>query len=278
VPVSQGKYNNTDFGVNALLGIEFGRLFLTANYSQGLSEFYQTNNLTGSFRNKVMGATIGFYLSNERKRDAKSKDRDHDGVPDIEDDCPGKKGSALSKGCPDKDGDGVADQVDNYPEFAGSAKHNGCPAPDTDKDGINDDDDKCPNQKGVKENNGCPEINKEIKSSIESYAKRIQFKYKSAALSKKSKIVLDGIVKILKENPELQVLIEGYTSSDGNPRNHLRLSLERAESVKEYLVLNGIKAKRLKAAGFGDENPLNKNKTEAERAINRRVELKITNN
>jgi OOP family OmpA-OmpF porin len=90
--------------------------------------------------------------------------------------------------------------------------------------------------------------------------------------------VLDGIVKILKENTHLNVFIEGYTSSDGNGRNHINLSQKRAESVKEYLELNGIQSKRLKAVGFGDANPLNGNKTEAERALNRRVELKINSN
>ena len=74
------------------------------------------------------------------------------------------------------------------------------------------------------------------------------------------------------------MLIEGYTSSDGNGRNHIILSQKRAESVKEYLETNGIKEKRLKAVGFGDANPINENKTEGERALNRRVELKITSN
>ena len=130
----------------------------------------------------------------------------------------------------------------------------------------------------MKENNGCPEIDPDIRSEIDRFAKRIQFKYKSTTLSKKSKEVLDEIIKILKENTHLNVLIEGYTSSDGNGRNHMTLSQRRAESVREYLEMNGIKAKRLKAVGFGDSNPLNGNKTEAERALNRRVELKITSN
>ena len=196
----------------------------------------------------------------------------------MQDECPKLKGSATAKGCPDQDGDGVADKDDNCPNIAGTSKRNGCPAPDSDHDGVNDDEDKCLNVAGVKENNGCPEIDKELRSEIDRYAKRIQFKYKSTVLNKKSKEVLDGIVKILKENTHLNVLIEGYTSSDGNGRNHINLSQLRAESVKEYFEQNGIKANRLKAVGFGDANPLNENKTEAERAANRRVELKITSN
>ena len=86
--------------------------------------------------------------------------------------------------------------------------------------------------------------------------------------------VLDKVVKILKRNPSLNVLIEGYTSKDG--RNHQKISEARANSVKTYLEEQGIKAKRLKAVGFGATNPINEQKTEAERALNRRVELKIT--
>jgi outer membrane protein OmpA-like peptidoglycan-associated protein len=278
IPRSQGKYRNVDFGVNAVAGIEFGKMFVTANFSRGLSSFYTANTNTGTFKHQVAGLTVGFFLNNDKKRDAKKRDRDEDGVPDIQDECPKLKGSAAAKGCPDQDGDGVADKDDNCPNIAGTAKRNGCPAPDSDQDGVNDDDDKCPDVSGVKENNGCPAINEALKSEIDRYAKRIQFKYKSSALTKKSKEVLDGIIIILKKNTHLNVLIEGYTSSDGNPKNHVNLSQSRAESVKTYLEENGIQAKRLKAVGFGDTNPLNGNKTEAERSINRRVELKITTN
>lgn len=278
IPRSQGKYKNMDFGVSALAGIEFGKLFVTANFSKGLSQFYTANTNTGSFKNQVFGATVGFYLNKDKKREASTRDRDEDGVPDVQDECPKLKGSALAKGCPDQDNDGVADKDDYCPNIAGTPKRNGCPAPDSDNDGVNDDDDKCPGVKGVKENNGCAAIDEKIKNEIDRFAKRIQFKYKSTVLSKKSKEVLDEIVKILKENKNLNVLIEGYTSSDGNGRNHLNLSQKRAESVREFLEANGIQAKRLNAVGFGDANPLNKNETEAERAANRRVELKVTSN
>ncbi|HUQ65425.1 MAG TPA: OmpA family protein [Flavitalea sp.] len=275
---SQGKYNNIDLGVNAVAGVEFGKLFITANFSKGLTQFYKANTNTGTFKNQVIGATIGFFLNKDKKREASTRDRDGDGVPDVDDECPKLKGSLLAKGCPDQDNDGVADKDDNCPNIAGVAKHNGCPATDSDHDGVSDDEDKCPGVAGVKQNNGCPEIDQNLRSEIDRYAKRIQFKYKSTALSNKSKQVLDAVIVILKQNTHLNVLIEGYTSSDGNGRNHLKLSQMRAESVRAYLEENGIKAKRLKAIGFGNENPLNQNKTETERASNRRVELKITSN
>ena len=278
VPRSSGKYKNIDFGVNALAGVEFGKLFITANFSKGLTQFYTANTNTGSFKNQVLGATIGFYLNKDKKREAAKRDRDSDGVPDINDECPRIKGSATAKGCPDQDADGVPDKDDNCPNIAGKAARNGCPAPDNDRDGVDNDEDKCPDVAGVKANNGCPDIDAGIRSEIDRFAKRIQFKYKSTVLSKKSKGELDEIVKILRGNTHLNVLIEGYTSSDGNGRNHITLSQRRAQSVKEYLEANGIMSKRLKAVGLGDTKPLNGNKTEAERALNRRVELKITSN
>jgi OOP family OmpA-OmpF porin len=277
IPRSQGKYNNVDVGLNAFAGFEFGRLFVNANFSKGLSQFYKTNSNSGTFRNQVAGLTVGLFLSNEKHRDVKSRDRDKDGVPDNEDECPREKGTAQTKGCPDKDGDGVADKNDNCPDIAGTVKNNGCPAVDSDKDGVDDEVDKCPNEKGTKENEGCPEVDKNLKSRMENYAKRVQFKYRSITLSEKSKLVLDDVAKILKRNPGLNVLIEGYTSNDGNPKNHIKLSQSRADAVNEYLQMSGVKAKRIKAIGFGDANPINRNKTESERAANRRVELKITN-
>lgn len=274
LPRSQANYKNVDLGVNAFIGAEFGQFFFNANFSKGLTRFYEPYSATGSFKHQVAGASIGIYLNREQKREQKQRDRDRDKVPDEFDECPREKGSAATHGCPDSDNDGVADKNDACPTIAGSAKYKGCLPPDTDKDGVNDDDDKCPAEKGTKENDGCPENATTLKGTFENYAKRIQFRYKSADLTPQSMEVLDKVVKILKRNPSLNVLIEGYTSKDG--RNHQKISEARANSVKTYLEEQGIKAKRLKAVGFGATNPINEQKTEAERALNRRVELKIT--
>lgn len=274
LPRSEAKYRNVDAGVNAFAGLEFGKFFMNANFSRAFTDFYQPVSGASPFKHQTVGVAIGVYLSSEKKRVSKLKDRDNDNVPDRQDECPREKGSALSKGCPDKDGDGVADKNDFCPNLAGPAARNGCPPSDTDKDGVNDDEDKCPNEKGTKENNGCPEEMENLKGTFESYARRVQFRYKSAELTESSKEVLDKIVKILKRNRSLNVLIEGYTSKDG--RNHLRISQSRAESVKKYFEENGISPRRLKAVGFGAANPVNEQRTEAERALNRRVELKVT--
>jgi outer membrane protein OmpA-like peptidoglycan-associated protein len=274
LPRSQATYKNIDAGLNAFAGLEFGRIFMNGIFSKGLTSFYKPFNSEGTFKHQVVGASLGVYLNRETRSSKKERDRDHDGVPDKDDACPRDKGSVATGGCPDKDSDGVSDKDDSCPTIAGTNSRKGCPAPDSDKDGVNDDEDKCPNVKGTKDSEGCPESAETLKGAFENYAKRIQFRYKSAELTDDSKDVLDIVVKILKRNPELNVLIEGYTSKDG--KNHQKISEARALSVKEYLEQNGVKSKRLKAIGFGASNPVNAGKTEAERALNRRVELKIT--
>ena len=84
-------------------------------------------------------------------------DRDHDGVPDSRDECPGEYGATAS-GCPDADNDGIPDHRDNCKYEAGLAAYNGCPAPsDRDRDGVADAADKCPDQYGDKRFQGCPD-------------------------------------------------------------------------------------------------------------------------
>lgn len=328
-----GKYNTFDFGVNGLAGFEFGRVFLTANYSRGLNNFYQSPNYDGRFKHQVMGASLGVYIGKPTK--IAGKDKDGDGVPDKNDKCPDVKGSALLNGCPDQDSDGIPDNEDNCPQawgpadnkgcpyedrdgdgvldkddkcptvaglkenngcppvdtdkdgipdkddkcptVAGLSRYNGCPVPDTDGDGVNDEEDKCPAVKGLKENNGCPEVNKEIVEKVNYAAKRILFKFGKADISPESFKTLDEVVDILKQNPELKLTIEGHTSSDGIREVNMKLSQDRANTVKAYMVSKGIGESRLTAVGYGPDRPLNAGKTEAEKAKNRRVELKVSN-
>jgi outer membrane protein OmpA-like peptidoglycan-associated protein len=71
--------------------------------------------------------------------------------------------------------------------------------------------------------------------------------------------------------------VEGHTSNDGIRDENLKLSRERANAVKNYLVSKGISATRITARGFGPDKMLNAGKTEAQKAQNRRVELKLSN-
>jgi len=231
-------------------------------------------------------------------------DKDNDGVVDSIDACPDVAGLASLQGCPDKDGDGIGDKDDKCPDVPGLAKYGGCPIPDTDKDGVNDEEDKCPtvpgvvryqgcpipdsdkdgvndeedkcpNLAGVKENQGCPVIKEEIKKKVEKAAQSIYFATGSAKLLAKSYKGLNEVVKVLNENPEMKLAIDGHTDNVGKPEKNQVLSDNRAASVKKYLVSKGVDESRLTSAGHGQDQPVADNKTAAGRAKNRRVELKL---
>lgn len=232
-------------------------------------------------------------------------DRDNDGVVDSLDACPDQAGTAALQGCPDRDGDGIADKDDKCPDQAGLAKYNGCPIPDTDKDGINDEQDKCPTVAGVAKyegcpvpdkdndgvndeedmcpsvpgtaaNKGCPEIKEEIKKKVSIAANNILFATGSAKLVASSYKGLNEVVKILQDDPEMKLAIDGHTDNTGKPDKNQVLSENRANAVKQYIVSKGIDESRLTSAGHGQDSPVADNKTAAGRKKNRRVELTLS--
>jgi outer membrane protein OmpA-like peptidoglycan-associated protein len=89
--------------------------------------------------------------------------------------------------------------------------------------------------------------------------------------------VLDDVATVLVQNHELKLTIEGHSSSDGNYDVNVQLSQQRAERVKKYLSTKGIESSRMEAQGYGPNKPLNQGKTSSEIALNRRVELKLSN-
>jgi OOP family OmpA-OmpF porin len=79
----------------------------------------------------------------------------------------------------------------------------------------------------------------------------------------------------MKDYPDLNVVIEGHTDSVGTAAYNKKLSQQRAEAVKKYMVEKGIDANRLKAQGFGEVRPIASNDTEEGRQQNRRVEAAV---
>lgn len=204
-------------------------------------------------------------------------DTDGDGINDDNDKCPTVKGTAKYNGCPvpDSDNDGINDEDDKCVNQAGVARYNGCPVPDTDGDGINDEEDKCKDVPGVASNQGCPEIKDEVVKKIEFAAKNIFFETGKATLKPASNKNLNEVVKILQDNPDLQLDVEGHTDNSGVAEKNQTLSENRANAVKAYLVSKGIDESRLTSAGFGQDQPIADNKAAAGKAKNRRVELKL---
>ena len=157
LPVGKGagQYSIFNYGVNGLAGFEFGRVFLTANYTRGLNDFYEpTDYVATNYKHETMGATLGIFIG--KPVQPESSDRDADGTPDKTDPCPDLPGPVNLLGCPDIDKDSVSDNVDKCPGEAGPKENQGCPYPDKDGDGVFDAVDTCPDQAGSRENNGCP--------------------------------------------------------------------------------------------------------------------------
>lgn len=101
----------------------------------------------------------------------------------------------------------------------------------------------------------------------------IHFDTGSAVIKPESQPIVDQIVALLKANPQLKISVEGHTDNVGTPQSNQTLSEARAGAVLEAIVKQGIDRGRLRAAGFGQNNPVADNRSEEGRAKNRRVEL-----
>ncbi len=205
-------------------------------------------------------------------------DRDKDGINDEEDKCPDVKGLARYQGCPipDTDGDGINDEEDKCPKVKGVARYQGCPVPDRDGDGVNDEEDKCPDLKGPVENQGCPVITAEVKKKVDYAANNILFVTGSYKLLAKSYKGLNDVIKILSDNPDMKLAIDGHTDYVGSDAMNQILSDNRAGAVKQYFISKGIAESRITSAGHGETMPIADNKTAAGRQKNRRVEMKLS--
>lgn len=206
-------------------------------------------------------------------------DLDQDGLIDSEDHCP-REPAATVNGCPDpdKDKDGVPSPCDLCPDDVGVSP-GGCPILDADSDGIIDDVDQCPKEpetkNGFEDENGCPdEIPKEVEKFTGSI-KGISFVQGSAKILKGSDGTLQAAADVLNKYPSIKLEITGHTSSEGDKDVNQKLSEDRAEAVKTWLVAHGVAAERINARGLGPDVPVADNKTPAGRAQNRRIEFAI---
>lgn len=205
-------------------------------------------------------------------------DSDGDGVPDYLDQCPDTpaKFPVDSKGCPlDQDQDGVPDVIDQCPNTPQNVIVDsvGCPV-DSDGDSIPDYLDKCPNRPGVANNNGCPEYT-ELRNIISKAMTGIQFESAKSVIKKSSYPILNKMAEILGMDTTYNLGIHGHTDNVGNPEKNMKLSKERAEAVRQYLISKGVNGERLTAEGFGDTKPIADNETGEGRKRNRRVEFII---
>jgi outer membrane protein OmpA-like peptidoglycan-associated protein len=105
--------------------------------------------------------------------------------------------------------------------------------------------------------------------------RNIQFDHNSSALTPSSYEELDKLVKLMQDNPSMQIELSAHTDDLGSEQYNLRLSQKRGEAAKKYLQRQGIEAQRIIAKGYGKNKPLVPNDSDENRAINRRVEFTI---
>jgi OOP family OmpA-OmpF porin len=206
-------------------------------------------------------------------------DRDDDGFLNERDDCPDTPGVSPD-GCPprDSDKDGFVDTEDACPYEAG-VEPDGCPIRDKDKDGIPDGVDKCIDRpetdNGFEDEDGCPD---EIPVDLIEFTgtiEGIEFELNSAEIRDVSKPILDRAIKVLKDYPDIRIEVVGHTDNQGTPEYNEKLSKDRAEAVRQYLIEGGIDEARLESRGAGETEPRAPNDTPEGQAKNRRTDFVI---
>lgn len=104
----------------------------------------------------------------------------------------------------------------------------------------------------------------------------VNFGQGSSVLVESSFESLDDLVDMLNESSQMTIQLEGHTDFRGSPTANLKLSQDRVDAVKKYLVGKGIAESRIATKAFGGSQPLSRANTPEARARNRRVEVRIT--
>lgn len=158
---------------------------------------------------------------------------------------------------------------------------------DADGDGVPDFFDKCPGTpSGVKvDGSGCPLpvappqvtrviVTEEDRRVVRDAIKNLEFDFGKATIRAKSFPSLNRVAQLLIDK-NFSLKLAGHTDNVGSDAANLRLSKDRAESIKAYLVDKGANASRIEATGYGESQPIKSNKTAAGRQQNRRVEFSL---
>lgn len=215
-------------------------------------------------------------------------DNDGDSLVDIKDQCPNVAedldGFEDTDGCPDLDNDkdGIPDSKDKCPnvaeDFDGFQDDDGCPDLDNDNDGLIDSIDKCPNESesfnNFQDDDGCQDtVKKESSIPAHQILPGIEFRNNGPEMTFNSYQYIEPLIRALKQSPEVEIEIRGYTDTLGSLSKNLPLTQMRAEAVRQYLISKGIESRRIRAVGLGAIDPVADNRTAAGRAKNRRIEV-----
>lgn len=218
-------------------------------------------------------------------------DRDGDGILDNVDECPDdpedRDGFQDADGCPDldNDNDGILDVDDLCPNDAEDKDNfedeDGCPDLDNDKDRILDVDDSCPNDpetyNGFEDEDGCPDRGSVIIEENEIIIlEKIFFATDSAEILPRSFPIVDAVSATLVGNPQMTMIeIQGHADERGSDDYNIRLTSDRAASVRQAMIQRGVDAGRLRSGGYGERCPVDPGHDAPAWENNRRVEFKI---
>ena len=103
----------------------------------------------------------------------------------------------------------------------------------------------------------------------------IRFKYDSNVFSVNDIDRMKNFARILRSHPEVTVNVAGYTDSSGDAVYNKKLSEFRANMVKSFLMGQDLPPEQIRAQGYGNQNPVDRNDTEYGRMMNRRVEISV---
>ena len=104
------------------------------------------------------------------------------------------------------------------------------------------------------------------------------FELRKARINEDSYPELNMVVNMMIENPGMVIQLEGHTDYEGDPKQNMKLSQERVDAVRDYIVAKNIKKARVKTKAFGGSSPLSRDNTPEAHRLNRRVELRILQN
>ena len=222
-----------------------------------------------------------------------SLDFDNDGVPNFRDQCNatayGRSVNAL--GCEiDTDADGIPDRLDVCASTPARIEvdSSGC-ALDTDGDAVPDYRDICLTDQAAVQSAGSPQSPSGQFGCAESDAARngelseddhiivlpgIKFTTDSTLLSIDSRQILDTVARAISHHQPGKFEIAAHTDNVGESLYNLQLSQDRADAVRQYLMVRGVSPNVITSRGYGELLPITNNANEKQRAQNRRVELR----
>jgi len=302
-------FDQSEFGIDAALGYEWSVYspLQVGLFARGLIGILGEGDQVDAVMTAGISLSIaidetpavdtdGDGLGDEREQvrwhtDPNRPDTDGDGLRDgveVDHDTdptnPDTDGDGLMDGAEDADGDGDLDSAETDPRVADTDEggvsdgweheHEGhdprnASDDDSDHDGVADDRDECPgtHRNVAVDARGCAVLGAQI------VVEGITFATGSAEILPASAATLDGAIALLRDNPTARVEVGGHTDNVGEPAFNMRLSQQRADSVRRYLIQHGIEGSRLTTRGYGQTRPRDTNDTEEGRARNRRIEF-----